>query len=64
MLVAEDCRGGINMTPTGAMTLGICSLIISIVLAVKDLEKMTKDKSNGWTFVGMMVVIVYLVNVI
>ncbi len=52
------------MTPTGAMTLGICSLIISIVLAVKDLEKMTKDKSNGWTFVGMMVVIVYLVNVI
>jgi hypothetical protein len=52
------------MTPTGATILGICSLIISIVLAVKDLKKMTKDKSNGWTFIGMIVVIVYLVNVI
>jgi len=52
------------MTPTGAMILGVYSLIVSIVLAVRDLVKVSEGKSKGWTFVTMIVVVIYLVNTI
>ncbi len=52
------------MTAVGAMILGVYSLIVSIVLAVRDLIKVLKGKSKGWTFVVMIVVVIYLINTI
>lgn len=52
------------MTAAGAMILGIYSLIVSIVLAVRDLVRVSKGKSKGWTFVTMTVVVIYLINTI
>ncbi len=52
------------MTPTGAMILGIYSLIVTIALVVKDFIEMVKGESNGWTLILLILVVIYLVNVI